>query len=85
MIKEFFMTVAILLVFMLTIFVHSWIFNTEGIRDACANIVAITQMAIPSFAVSTYEPIMREPMENKSNSIYPELPQIDYLDFVYAQ
>ena len=85
MVKEFAIMASILILFILSMLLHSWLFESKGIQDAFRSVVAVTHIVEPSFAPSSFEPIVREGKKSQANSIYPELPQINYLDFAYAQ
>ena len=85
MVKEFMLLTSILILFILSMLMDSWLFESKGIKDAFGAVVAVTHIVEPSFAPSRFEPIIREGKKSQTNSIYPELPQINYLDFAYAQ
>ena len=85
MVKEFIILASILILFILFMLLHSLFFDTKGFKSAYRSIVALTHIVEPSFTPSRFEPIVREGKKRRENSIYPELPQINYLDFVYVQ
>ena len=85
MVKEFIILASVLILFILSMLLHSLLFDTKGSKSAYRSIVALTHIVEPSFAPSRFEPIIRADKKSQANSIYPELPQINYLDFAYAQ
>jgi len=85
MIKEFLIGVMLMFIALLFIFMHAFSYNTEATEESYRAIIAITKTLEPSFALSRYEVMAREGSTLKSNSIYPELPPIDYMGYIYVQ
>jgi hypothetical protein len=84
MIKEFLALTVVLVFITLSILLHMDSFDKESVVRASQTIAALSHSAKLSTARSTIE--SSAPYGLRAHNVaYPELPKIDYLDFVYAQ
>lgn len=85
MIKEFLAVVVVLLFATLAILLHIYSFNEESVIKASQDIVTLAHSVKLSLVQDTIESGAEEYGLKAHNVAYPELPKIDYMDFVYAQ
>ncbi|HGZ71080.1 MAG TPA: hypothetical protein ENK87_02120 [Nitratifractor sp.] len=84
MIKEFLAVAVVLLFATLAILLHIYSFNEESVIKASQDIATLGHSVKLSLVQDTTE--SSAPYGLKAHNVaYPELPKIDYLDFVYAQ
>ncbi len=84
MIREFFVTLAVIVFSTILIVLHYMTHPGEVSTTEINNIVQATKMTSPSLSVAYYEP--RSLFENKAkNPAYPQMIPINRMDFVYAQ
>lgn len=85
MIKEFYALFAALFFMVLFMALFVLFYDFRGVNSANSAIVALIKQDTLSYAPSRYEELLRIDKPKGTNSIYAELPQIDYLDYLYAK
>ncbi len=84
MIKEFLALTVVFVFITLSILLHMYRFDKESVHRATQTIAALSHSVKLSTARSSVESSAPYGL-SAQNVAYPELPKIDYLDFVYAQ
>ena len=84
MIKEF-LTYALFLTFLLLAVSGHYMLNKSDINAQTEKIAKLTKIAEPAFGVSTLENRLPHLEKSLDNSIYPDMPTIDTIGFVYEK
>ena len=84
MIKEF-LTYAIFLTVLLLVVSGHYIFSKRDISSQTQKIAQLTKIIEPSLGVSALEDRFIILDDNLDNTIYPDMPNIDRIGFVYAK
>ena len=84
MVKQFFISVSMLLFMIGAIALHYITFDTQTAHAKLSEIVAITKLPSPSLSVAFYEPRVFL-LEQARHPAYPQMQVINKMDFVYAQ
>ena len=84
MIKEF-LTYAIFLTVLLLVVSGHYIFSKRYINSQTQKIAQLTKIIEPSLGVSALEDRFIILNKNLDNTVYPDMPNIDRVGFVYAK
>ncbi len=84
MIRPFFSLMAVLMLLVGAVVWHYWHFKQEPIDGVLQQMTALTQFVSPVLSVSYYEP--RVLLYKKAyNPAYPQMQQLNRMDFVYEE
>ena len=84
MLKPFIAAVAILLLMVASVLLHSMLTKREKLTESINSVAAISSVGSLSLSVAYYEPRLFM-IEDARNPSYPEMIPINRMDFVYAR
>ncbi len=83
MIRNFWVMVMMLVLMVGGVAVHYLSFDRSRIDRGVVSGAALLRAVFPAFSVAYYEP--RTPYDSHNNPAYPEMEQINKMDFVYER
>lgn len=84
MIKEFLTYIAILTILLLGVSGH-YFFNKSGIDLQTKKVAELSKIIEPAFGVTALENRLPHLDKSLDNSVYPDMPTIDTIGFVYEK
>ena len=85
--RGFYLSLMVLIVSVVSVLVYGYRYDSRQIDDSLATIATIAHGVVPALEVAYIEPDAMELFGSsvRANPIYPEMPQINRMGFVYAK
>jgi len=85
--RGFYLSLMVLIVSVVSVLVYGYRYDSRQIDDSLATVATMVHGVVPALEVAYIEPDAMELFGSsvRANPIYPEMPQINRMGFVYAK